>query len=303
MISFEMVGKLSLPKETDSFKNYEEKEYASSWINKTLKFNVISGDNRFMLQSKAGYFKDMHNDIFVFSKDSVTDSGQRVKGEAFRIPFKERLTHPRLEEVANYRKFVIDLEVPNFRRELMNAVEKVKDGGELTEEEVSKFGASDVKGLEAALEKSKNKRKEFISEYDFIDMLRKVLASDKYKNKKFRVSGTYDIQYSDANNRFYSNYVPNRIYLADDNAEETATASTVLFFDHTSLVSAKEEKNKYYVNGWVQVYDNNRKENIFAPYGIVIPGAKDDSELEVKREKAQVKRFTVYEEDTQAYEQ
>ena len=57
-VQFTMVGKLSLPKETDKFKNYEEKEYTSGWVNKTLKFNLLSNDNRFMLQSKGGFMKN-----------------------------------------------------------------------------------------------------------------------------------------------------------------------------------------------------------------------------------------------------
>lgn len=298
MINFDMTGKLALPKETEKFKPFEEKEYGSGWVNKTLKFNCISGDNRFMLQSKGGFFKDGSSKIYVFSKDAVGSNGERIKGEQFIIPWKERLTHPRLAEIVEWKKFIVDLESYGFRRALQNTLDKVKDGGELTEEEATKFGASDVKGLEAALDKSNKKRKEFVAEADFVDFMHKVLTNDKYKDKKFRVTGTYDMQYSDANNRFYANYVPNRVYLAADDAEETATANTVLFYNSESLVSAKDEKNKYFVNGYVQQYDSARKANIFAPYTIVVPGAKDDSDLELKREKIQVKRFTVDDEDT-----
>lgn len=299
-VQFEMIGKLSLPKETEKFKPFEEKEYASGWKNKTLSFNMISGDNRFMLRSKGGYFADGHGDVFVFSKDTYDESGNKTKGEAFRIPWKERLTHPRLVEVVGWKKFVVDLEEPRFRYELVNALNKVKEGNTLTEEEVVKFGASDVKGLEAALTTSGKKRKEFIAEADFIDFMHKVITSGKYANKKFKITGTYDMQYSEEKGIFYSSYVPQRVYLAEDSAEEMATANTTLFYDENSLVDAKEEKNKYYVNGYVQVYDNNRKENVFAPYTVTIHGAKDDSELEAKREKIVVKRFTV--EDASVYE-
>lgn len=281
MVQFEMVGKLSLPKETEKFKNYEVREYASGWVNKTLSMNLISGDNRFMLRSKAGYFSDMHGDIYLFSKDSVDNNGNKVKGSAFTIPFKERLTHKRLPEVVEWKKFVVELEEPGYRWELQKALDKVKDGEELSEDEVKKFGASDVKGLEAALDKSNKKRKEYVSEYDFIDFVKKMIESGKYANRKFKVSGEYQMQYSDANNRFYSNYVPTRIYLAADDAEENATASLTLFFNQESLVDAKEEKNKYYVNGWVQQYDGTRKANIFAPYVVVIDA--NDNEKKVKK--------------------
>lgn len=278
-VQFDMVGKLSLPKETDKFKPFETKEYGSGWTNKVLKFNCTSGDNRFMLQSKGGFFKDGSSKIYVFSKDATGSNGERIKGEQFTIAWKERLTHPRLAEVAEFKKFIVDLELPNFRRELQNALDKVKDGKELTEEEVEKFGASDKKGLEAALEKSNKKRKEFIAEADFVDFMYKVLTNENYKDKKFKIRGNYEMQYSDANNRFYSNYVPNRIYLAEDDAEETATANMVLFFGEDSLVDAKAEKNKYFVNGYVQQYDSNRKENIFAPYTIVIDASENEKKV------------------------
>lgn len=299
-VQFDMTGKLSLPKETEKFKPFETKEYDSGWTNKILKFNCVAGDNRFMLQSKGGYFADGSSKIYAFSKDAVGENGEKIKGEQFIIPWKERLTHPRLAEVVEWKKFIVDLEESGFRRDLRFALNGVKEGKELSEEEIKKFGASDVKGLEKALEESNKKRKEFVAEADFVDFMYKVLNSDKYKNKKFRVMGNYDMQYSDAQNRFYCSYVPNRIYLAADDAEETATANTTLFFDADSLVDAKENKNKYFVNGYVQQYDSARKENVFAPYTIVIHGAKDDSDLEQKREKIVVKRFTV--DDDSVYE-
>ena len=72
-ISFEMIGKLTLPKETETFKNYEEKEYASGWVNKTLNMNLISGDNRFMLRARGGYFKNGEGQVYLFSKDTFDD--------------------------------------------------------------------------------------------------------------------------------------------------------------------------------------------------------------------------------------
>ena len=280
-VQFELVGKLSVGKDSDKFKSYEEKTYDSGWTNKTFKFNVISGDNRFMMQSKGGYFADGHGEIFVFGKDRVDANGKVTKGEAFRIPWKERTTHPRLSEVVEWKKYTVDLETGSFRRELQSALNKVKDGGELTEAEISKFGASDVKGLEAALEKSNKKRKEFIAEADFVDFMKKVATSETYKNKTFRIRGTYDLQYSEANNKFYGNYVPQRVYLVDDETEDMAEATATLFYDSEALVDATEEKGKYFVNAYVQTYDSARKGNIFAPYVIAIDA--NDNEKKVKK--------------------
>ena len=72
------------------------------------------------------------------------------------------------------------------------------------------------------------------------------------------------MKYDEEKDRWYCNYVPQRVYLADDEAEETATASVTLYYSEGAVVDAKEEKNKYYVNGYVQVYDSAKKANVFA---------------------------------------
>lgn len=278
-VQINMVGKLSLPKETDKFKPFEIIAYSSGWENKILKFNLISGDNRFMLQSKGGYFSDGKGEIYVFSKDYVDENGTKVKGSAFTIPWKERLTSPRLPEVVEWKKWVVDLEESNFRRDLIFALNKVKEGKELTEEEAAKFGASDVKGLEEALEKSNKKRKEFIAEADFVAFLHKVISSGKYADRKFKITGNYDMQYSETSGKWYNNYIPQRVYLASDEEPEVATATVTLFYSDNAIEDAKEEKGKYYINAYTQVYDSNTKKNIFAPYNIVIDANDDEKKV------------------------
>lgn len=281
MVNFEMIGKISMPKESEKFKNYEEVEYKSGWINRTLKFNLISEDNRFMLQSKGGCFKDGHGDLYLFGKDYTKDDGTKVKGSAYTIPFKDRFDEDKIAECADFKKFVCDLEQPGRRWKLQNAADKLKYGYEFTDDELKVLGVANSNEIAAELEKSKKKHKEFLSAYDYAEFLHKVFTSDKYKNKKFRIRGNYEMQYSDEKQRWYNNYVPNRIYLMDDDAEEMATASLVLLYDENSLDSmSAEETGKYYVNGYVEVYDNNRKANIFAPYTVVVA---DNSEKKVKK--------------------
>ena len=42
-MNFEMIGKLSIPKETEKFHPYQEKQFDSGWIRKQLMFNVACG--------------------------------------------------------------------------------------------------------------------------------------------------------------------------------------------------------------------------------------------------------------------
>lgn len=293
MINFEMTGKLMLVKDTDKFKAYEEREFNSGWINRTLNVNCISGDNRFGLRVQGGKFKDEHNDIYVFSKSGVDDNGKTVKGEGFTIPFKERLTHKRLPEVANWKLMVIDLEEPNLRWKLENAVEKSKEGYEFSEDELAELGVKSADELAATLEKSKKKRKEYISEWDYAELIYKALKSDKYKDRLFNIRGTLEMEYSEKTGKWYSHYVPTRIYLAAKDAEPVATASPELFYGSDALDGESvEETGKYFVNAYVQMYDSSKKVNVFAPYSIVIDA--NDNERKVKKI---VDMFTVDDED------
>lgn len=282
-MNFEMTGKLSIPKETEKFHPDTEKTYDSGWTRKQLMFNVACGDNRHMLTVTAGAFGDGHGDIYSFTKGSVDENGNKVKGESIKIPFKERLTSPKLAEIAEFKKFIIDLEKPGRRYKLEKAAEKIKEGTSLTDEELKEIDLKSEADVNAELEKSNKRRHEYISEWDFIDMIKKVINSDKYKDKKFFIRGNGEYQYSDKNERVYESYVPNRIYLAADDAEESSTATINILFNSESLDDMSvEEKGKYYVNGYMMEYDNNRKGNIAVPVTITIPVPSDDADEKAK---------------------
>lgn len=292
-VNFEMVGKLAIGKESEKFKPYEEVKYGSGWINRILRFNCVSGDNRFMLQVKGGCYEDQHNEIFVLSKDGVGDNGEKIKGESFRIPFKERLNHPRLGEVAEWKKFVIDLEIPGRRWELQKALDDYKEGKTITEEDLKSLGVEKVEDLKEAYEKSCKKRKEFISEWDYAEFIKKVIDSKKYEDKKFRIKGKHQYQYNEEKARFYESYVPTRIYLVSDDEEEIATENTIVYFNSESLEDATEEKGKYFVRSKIFIYDNKRESNIPCDYLFVFDGASEDADdKEKKMVNAKVKLFS-----------
>ena len=284
-MNFEMTGKLSISKETEKFHPYTEKTYPSGWVRKQLLFNVTCGDNRHMLTVTAGAFSDEHGDIYSFTKGGVDENGNKVKGESIQIPFKERLTSPRLAEIAEFKKFIIDLEQPGRRYKLQNMADKLHEGKELTDEELKAVGLESKDDVVAALEKSNKKRHEFISEWDYIDFIKKVIGSEKYKDKLFFIRGNGDYQYSDNQQKVYESYIPTRIYLAADDAEPSSTATINIIFNSESLDEMSvEEKGKYYVNGHMMEYDQNRKANIPVPVTIVIPVPEDDEKGKKKAE-------------------
>lgn len=284
-MNFEMTGKLSIGKETEKFHPYTEKTYPSGWVRKQLLFNVTCGDNRHMLTVTAGAFSDGHGDIYSFTKGGVDENGNKVKGESIQIPFKERLTSPKLAEIAEFKKFIIDLEQPGRRYKLQNMADKLHEGKELTDEELKAVGLESKDDVVTALEKSNKKRHEFISEWDYIDFIKKVIGSEKYKDKLFFIRGNGEYQYSDNQQKVYESYIPTRIYLAADDAEPSSTATINIIFNSESLDEMSvEEKGKYYVNGHMMEYDRNRKANIPVPVTIVIPVPEDDEKGKKKAE-------------------
>lgn len=284
-MNFEMTGKLSIGKETEKFHPYTEKTYPSGWVRKQLLFNVTCGDNRHMLTVTAGAFSDGHGDIYSFTKGGVDENGNKVKGESIQIPFKERLTSPKLAEIAEFKKFIIDLEQPGRRYKLQNMADKLHEGKELTDEELKEVSLESKDDVTAALEKSNKKRHEFISEWDYIDFIKKVIDSEKYKDKLFFIRGNGEYQYSDNQQKVYESYIPTRIYLAADDAEPSSTATINIIFNSESLDEMSvDEKGKYYVNGHMMEYDQNRKANIPVPVTIVIPVPEDDEKGKKKAE-------------------
>lgn len=284
-MNFEMTGKLSISKETEKFHPYTEKTYPSGWVRKQLLFNITCGDNRHMLTVTAGAFADGHGDIYSFTKGGVDENGNKVKGESIQIPFKERLTSPKLAEIAEFKKFIIDLEQPGRRYKLQNMADKLHEGKELTDEELKAVGLESKDDVVTALEKSNKKRHEFISEWDYIDFIKKVIGSEKYKDKLFFIRGNGEYQYSDNQQKVYESYIPTRIYLAADDAEPSSTATINIIFNSESLDEMSvEEKGKYYVNGHMMEYDQNRKANIPVPVTIVIPVPEDDEKGKKKAE-------------------
>lgn len=307
-MNFEMVGKLSMSKATDKFNPYVETKYEKSgWVKRRLVFNAICGDNRHSLTVDAGAFEDGHGDIYTFTKASTDENGNTVKGESIKIPFKDRLTSKKLSEVAEFRKFVIDLEENGRRKKLVAALDRVEHGTSLTDEELKDLGIDSESDLKDAVTTSNKKRHEFISEWDYCEFIKKVIESGKYKNRKFFVRGTGTYQYSDKNQKTYESLVPNRIYLADDDTEEYSTATINVLFNKDSVDEASvDEKGKIYVNGYHFEYDNGGRKDengktakIPVPVTVVIPCASDDADEKAKKRVEAIKRkFTT---DTEEY--
>lgn len=271
--TFEIVGKLSISKETEKFSPYEFTEYPSGWNKAKLLFNVQSAENRHMLSMEGMYKADGTGKVYTFTKGSVDPkTHEKIKGENIQVPWKDRHNPEVIENVAEFKKFVFDLEKTGRRYKLQQAVE-----GTLPQEEMDELGVED---FEKALEESKKKRKEFISEYDFTEFLNKVISSGKLDGKLFRVLG--NIVHSEYNGKIYKKLVPQRVYLVDNSEEQVSNGQITVYYNKESLDTASyAATKKYYINGFVRDYDGNRKENVPCPIQLTL----DDSNEDEKRSK------------------
>lgn len=298
-IPFEMVGKISISKESDKFKPYTETIYDSGWVSRHLMFNAVCGDNRHMLSIKGGSFKDGHGDVYLFSKATVDEAGHRKKGESFKIPFADRFQSPRIEEVAEFKKFVFDLEEPGRRYLLHKLADHIHEGKSVAKEELKEAGLETEAEVIAALNKSQKKRHEYVTEWDFAEFVKKVIDSGKYKDCKFKITGDITITYSDIKGRFYTNYTPRRIYLAKEEEPAVSTAAVTLLYNANSLDDGSvDEKGRYYINGYVFEYDQARKKNIPCPYTISLAAAREEDDDKTKKIAQLYKKMFVVEDDT-----
>lgn len=295
MSTFKMIGTLSLPKETEKFKPYTTNKSASGWNMDRLRFNVTCGDNRHMMSVDSLYKADESNDITVFTKGGTDDNGNKIKGEKIKIAFKDRLTDPRLAEVAEFRKFIVDTEVRGRRQALNRAMDNIKEGKTISEEELKALGVANEDEIPNEIEKSKKKRKEFISEKDFLEHIKKVIDSGKYKDNMFSVSGNIIVELNKMNGQFYTKFQPNRIYLTADDAEPMCEGEFKVYYGKDGLDALSvDETGNYYLNGYTFEYNQDtKKQDLAAPITLVLPAKVEGDDKWEKIAAKFVKYFTV----------
>lgn len=287
-VTFNFTGKISLPKETEKFKPIERKEFSSKWCSNTVKFNVISGTNRVLVMCQGGKWSDdSKNTVKTFSKSTTDANGNVVKGTSIDIPWAKRFNEDEVAKVAGFKKFVVDTGDYKQRYKLQDLI-KAFENGKATDEQMDEMDIHTVEDAKTALEKSQAKRREFISEWDFVEFVTKLVSSDKYKNALFNISGNYEVQYSADKDRFYKNYHVNRVTLAAEDAEPKTEMKADFFYGEDSWDdSAFEETGKVIVNGWFNYYDSNLKKNGFQNVAVVI------RENDEKKRKALKRKFSV----------
>ena len=295
MDSFTFVGTIRPIKDSDKLKGYEEKTFDSGWTNRTLKFNVTSGTNSMIVQVKGGCFTDSKGSPKSENKIYTSIKGKDGKAEKAEIPFNDRKKASWLEKVLVWKKFIIDTELPDARKELYAIRKALDDGKSLTDEQFKFLGVDNLDAAKEAVEK--RARYEYLSEWDYTEVLNKYIAKVG-KDDMFKVSGNIEISYDSENNTAYKNYVVTKIEKMPKETTPEAYAIIDMYFnkdafDATDWVETPVEGEKVpavsgvgIVNAKQSYFASNKKYNIkgtfYTDFTFEVPASKKGYALKFK---------------------
>lgn len=249
-MQFNWVGKLVPVKDSENFKGYEEKVYDSGWMTQKLRFNVVAGTNRHLVEINGGrWAKDEKNSVvYTYSK---AEDGEKSK--PIQIEWSKRKNQSEIEKVSGSRLFTVDLDYYQHRKEL--------------EESGDKEG----------LAESQSKCRHFIAASDFVEFARKVVNSAKTNNWTFRIRGNVNYNYSEKTGKYYATYEVQKIYRVADDTEPSSEMNVNFFFAEGAVDSESyDETGKAIVNGWTNFYDSNTKKSWFCPLALALRGDTDE---------------------------
>ena len=261
MNTFNFVGEIIIPKDTEKFKAYSVEILKDKWEKRTLTLNVSCGDNKHSIRVQDFGDKDINNRVIYTMLNKNADG----KFTSVKIDFKDR--EDKIKDIAPFKKFVLDTGDADERAKIYNIKNRYeKDEDSVTEEEKTKYNITSEEDIEKLIEKSYSERKEFICEYDFINSLYDTFSNDKYKNCKFKVTGNYQFTKSIVNGetKYYTEYIPTRVIRVKSDTEYESTMSAEIIYKDSSNIVTTENidgvKNTVF-NGWLVNYNKNYKKD------------------------------------------
>lgn len=248
--TFSFVGYLRPVKDSEKMKGFTTATYDSGWMSERLRFNVIAGDNRHLVEINAGRWQDENKNVIY----GITKSENGKKSETFQIPWDKRNSAEMIEKMAGWRVFTVDTETYSHREEL-------KESG-------------DEEGLKAA----NKKRKHFLAATEFCEYVNKVVNSEKTRDMKFRVNGNVNYTYSAKDDKYYSTYEVNKIYRVDDDKDPASDISIDFYYTEGAMdCEDYEDTGRAIVSGYTKFYDNNTKKNWYCPMNLMMRFGTDET--------------------------
>lgn len=231
--TFEIIGSL-VAINSDKLKGFESKTSDNGYNTKTCRFNVKSGTNMIMVQTK-GTVKVIEKDGKIkVSPDQVIYSRSKGdannKGENIQIPFADRKKESVIENVAAFKKLIIDDEIKDDRNKIWAIRKALANGDSLTDEQFKFLGVTTVDEAEETIKS--RARHEYLHEWDYADALNKLVNS---ANGLYKVSGNVDISYDMTTKTAYKNYTVTKVEKMPDDSETHAYVSMDVFFNKDSI--------------------------------------------------------------------
>lgn len=223
-LSFVMIGKLSIAPDRENRKAFSDKLLDSGCNIRQLSLQMKCNKDNFNLQIKS-FMNNVKraSDGILNVNDSTIYTILDNDGKFESTNFKYKDREKYEDRIANFRKLVF-----------------VDENEE---------------------------RVECSNEFDYSMAVHSILKSDAYKDKKFKVQG--NIEYSSYTNpktheeKIYTNYNVQRIYVINDEAEEKALANVEFYITEDCLDDSRlEEENLLVINGYIPEYNSKKKADI-----------------------------------------
>ena len=281
MNTFEFVGTLSIPKATEKFKPVADYD-KSHWKGHKVTFQVKNNENNTQLVEVMGGF---NKDGSTVIKTTANEKGDDGKYKKLEIKWADRNKPENIQAVANFRKFVFDMDVEADRWAIQRQIKALEASS--TDSDAIVFlqenygmteGANALEFAKDLLAKSLAKRKEFLSEYDFVEFLK--TAIPKCGNNVFVVTGV--IESSIYNGNGSQKFKVQQVKLAAPGTPQKFRGEMEIYFDNSCLdESMFTDIRKYFLNGYVRNYSSAHKKEIGIPTTVVIDGSKFDASNEI----------------------
>lgn len=281
MNTFEFVGTLSIPKATEKFKPVADYD-KSHWKGHKVTFQVKNNENNTQLVEVMGGF---NKDGSTVIKTTANEKGDDGKYKKLEIKWADRNKPENIQAVANFRKFVFDMDVEADRWAIQRQIKALEASS--TDSDAIVFlqenygmteGANALEFAKDLLAKSLAKRKEFLSEYDFVEFLK--TAIPKCGNNVFVVTGV--IESSIYNGKGSQKFKVQQVKLAAPGTPQKFRGEMEIYFDNSCLdESMFNDIRKYFLNGYVRNYSSAHKKEIGIPTTVVIDGSKFDASNEI----------------------
>ena len=281
MNTFEFVGTLSIPKATEKFKPVADYDKAH-WKGHKVTFQVKNNENNTQLVEVMGGF---NKDGSTVIKTTTNEKGDDGKYKKLEIKWADRNKPENIQAVANFRKFVFDMDVEADRWAIQRQIKALEASS--TDSDAIVFlqenygmteGANALEFAKDLLANSLAKRKEFLSEYDFVEFLK--TAIPKCGNNVFVVTGV--IESSIYNGKGSQKFKVQQVKLAAPGTPQKFRGEMEIYFDNSCLdESMFNDIRKYFLNGYVRNYSSAHKKEIGIPTTVVIDGSKFDASNEI----------------------